>query len=110
MRPKWGLKMNSVPSAEMVGSLPARPDAAAVMKPVTIKVSIVEDDAKLRETLVRYFTGQSGFRCVKAYPNAEDALADIPKNLPDVVLMDINLPGMSGIECVSAPAAGRCRH
>ena len=37
---------------------------------------------------------------MKAYPNAEDALANIPQNLPDVVLMDINLPGMSGIECV----------
>ena len=65
-----------------------------------IKVSIVEDDAKLRETLVRYFAGQSGFRCLKAYPNAEAALADIPLHPPDVVLMDINLPGMSGIDCV----------
>ena len=66
-----------------------------------IKVSIVEDDAKLRETLVRYFAGQPGFRCLKAYPNAEAALADIPQHPPDVALMDINLPGMSGIECVS---------
>jgi DNA-binding NarL/FixJ family response regulator len=65
-----------------------------------IKVSIVEDDAKLRETLVRYFAGQTGFRCLKAYPNAEAALADIPLHPPDVVLMDINLPGMSGIDCV----------
>jgi len=65
-----------------------------------IKVSIVEDDAKLRETLVRYFAGQPGFRCLKAYPNAEAALADIPQHPPDVALMDINLPGMSGIECV----------
>ena len=65
-----------------------------------IKVSIVEDDAKLRETLVRYLAGQPGFRCRKAYPNAETALADIPQHPPDVVLMDINLPGMNGIECV----------
>jgi DNA-binding NarL/FixJ family response regulator len=65
-----------------------------------IKVSIVEDDTMLRETLVRYFTGQAGFRCLNAYPNAESALEDIPKNPPDVVLMDINLPGMSGIDCV----------
>jgi DNA-binding NarL/FixJ family response regulator len=72
----------------------------ASLEPAMIKVSIVEDDAKLRETLVRYFAGQQGFRCVKAYPNAEDAIADILQNLPDVVLMDINLPGMSGIECV----------
>lgn len=65
-----------------------------------IKVSIVEDDTKLRETLVRYFTGQPGFRCLSAHPNAESALAEIPGNPPDVVLMDINLPGMSGIDCV----------
>lgn len=65
-----------------------------------IKVSIVEDDIKLRETLVRYITGQTGFRCICAYPDAESALVDIPLNPPDVVLMDINLPGMSGIECV----------
>jgi DNA-binding NarL/FixJ family response regulator len=98
---KSGLKMNSFARTELVGSLTAQPDAVALITPVTIKVSIVEDDAKLRETLVRYFAGQSSFRCVKAYPNAEDALADLPKNLPDVVLMDINLPGMNGIECVS---------
>jgi DNA-binding NarL/FixJ family response regulator len=66
-----------------------------------INVSLVEDDAKLRATLARYLTGQPGFRCVSTYPNAEAALADIPRVVPDVVLMDINLPGMSGIECVS---------
>ena len=66
-----------------------------------INVSIVEDDAKLRATLARYLTGQPGFRCASTYPNAEVALADIPRVCPDVVLMDINLPGMTGIECVS---------
>ena len=66
-----------------------------------INVSIVEDDAKLRATLARYLTGQPGFRCASTYPNAEVALADIPRVCPDVVLMDINLPGMSGIECVA---------
>jgi DNA-binding NarL/FixJ family response regulator len=65
-----------------------------------IKVSIVEDDAKLRETMSRYLAGQPGFQCLCTYPDAETALAEIPKNPPDVVLMDINLPGMSGIECV----------
>ena len=69
--------------------------------PAMIKVSIVEDDAKLRETMVRYFAGQAGFKCICTYPDAETALAEIPKNPPDVVLMDINLPGMSGIECVA---------
>jgi DNA-binding NarL/FixJ family response regulator len=66
-----------------------------------INVSIVEDDAKLRETLARYLAAQPGFHCASAYPNAEAALADIPRVRPHVVLMDINLPGMSGIECVA---------
>ena len=65
-----------------------------------IKVSIVEDDTRLREILVRYFAGQPDFTCLGAYPHAEAALAEIPLNPPDVVLMDINLPGMTGIECV----------
>jgi len=66
-----------------------------------IKVSVVEDDAKLRETMARYLGGQSGFKCLATYPDAESALADIPQNPPDVVLMDINLPGINGIECVT---------
>jgi DNA-binding NarL/FixJ family response regulator len=66
-----------------------------------INVAIVEDDAKLRETLKRYLTAQPGFRCASAYPNAELALSGLPHVLPDVVLMDINLPGMDGIECVA---------
>lgn len=65
-----------------------------------ITVSLVEDDTRLREILVRYFAGQPDFTCLCAYPDAEAALAEIPNNPPDVVLMDINLPGMSGIECV----------
>ena len=76
-------------------------DSGVLLSLPMIRVSIVEDDAKLRETLVRYFAGQAGFRCLKAYPNAEAALADLPQQPPDVVLMDIHLPGMSGIECVS---------
>jgi DNA-binding NarL/FixJ family response regulator len=87
--------MNVIDSIQPAVDLVTLPEAKM------LKVSIVEDDAKLRETLVRYFARQSSFRCVNAYPNAEVALADIPQNLPDVVLMDINLPGMSGIECVS---------
>jgi len=85
----------------VLDSVATRLEPVALLEPVMIKVSIVEDDAKLRETLVRYFAGQSGFRCVRAYANAEAALADLPLHLPDVVLMDINLPGMNGIECVS---------
>jgi RNA polymerase sigma factor (sigma-70 family) len=65
-----------------------------------ITVSIVEDSDKLRETLARVINRADGFRCVSHYANAEDALKDLPQAKPDVVLMDINLPGMNGVECV----------
>ena len=65
-----------------------------------ITVSIVEDNDKLRETLVRVLNRADGFRCVSQYANAEDALKDLPQAKPEVVLMDINLPGMNGVECV----------
>ena len=65
-----------------------------------ITVSIVEDNDKLRGTLARVLNRAEGVRCLSQYPNAEDALKDLPQNRPDVVLMDINLPGMNGVECV----------
>ena len=95
------VEMNLVPGITVVDSVTPRRESIASLERAMIKVSIVEDDARLRETVVRYFAGQSGFRCLKAYANAEDALTDIPAHLPDVVLMDINLPGMSGIEAVT---------
>ena len=64
-----------------------------------IRVSIVEDDEGLRDTLSRYVTTR-GFRCASAHSSAEDALRELPDIKPDVVLMDINLPRKSGIECV----------
>jgi len=67
---------------------------------MTITVSIVEDAAGVREGLVRLLDGSPGFRCVASYPNGETALAEIPAHPPDVVLMDIDLPGMNGVECV----------
>jgi DNA-binding NarL/FixJ family response regulator len=65
-----------------------------------ITISIVEDNDKLRGTLVKVIGRAEGFRFLTDYPNAEDALADLPKVKPEVVLMDINLPGMNGVECV----------
>ncbi|HUA38248.1 MAG TPA: response regulator transcription factor [Candidatus Sulfopaludibacter sp.] len=65
-----------------------------------ISVSIVEDNDKLRGTLARVINRADGFRCVSDYATAEDALKDLPQTRPDVVLMDINLPGMNGVECV----------
>jgi DNA-binding NarL/FixJ family response regulator len=68
---------------------------------MSINVSIVEDDTRFRESLEILIGGAEGFRCLGAYPNAEVALKEIPANWPEVLLMDINLPKMSGILCVS---------
>jgi DNA-binding NarL/FixJ family response regulator len=65
-----------------------------------IAVSIVEDDAGLRESICRFIQGSLGFQCLGEYASAEEALADVPTRPPAVVLMDINLPKMGGIECV----------
>jgi DNA-binding NarL/FixJ family response regulator len=70
------------------------------VKPTT--VAIVEDDARVRESLSLVISRAEGFAIAGTYPDAESALAGIPRLHPDVVLMDIRLPGMSGIECVRA--------
>ena len=67
---------------------------------MSLTVSIVEDNDKLRETLARALNRAEGFRCPSQYANAEDALKGLPKDPPNVVLMDINLPGMNGVDCV----------
>jgi DNA-binding NarL/FixJ family response regulator len=64
-----------------------------------IRVAIVEDDEKNRDNLIMLLEQSQDFRCVGAYPNAEIALEDIPNKSPEIVLMDINLPGIDGIEC-----------
>jgi DNA-binding NarL/FixJ family response regulator len=66
----------------------------------SIKVSIVDDEPDLRENIAGFIDDAKGFRCVSAYASAEEALAHLPQDQPDVVLMDINLGGMSGIDCV----------
>lgn len=67
---------------------------------VKIRVSIVEDDARVRSGLVQLINLSEGFQCVSHHANAELALTDLPAAKPDVVLMDINLPGVNGVECV----------
>ena len=67
---------------------------------MSISVSIVEDNEQLRNTLARVIGRAEGFRCVSHYGEAESALEGLPKDKPDVVLMDINLPGINGVECV----------
>ncbi|HZQ46375.1 MAG TPA: response regulator transcription factor [Verrucomicrobiae bacterium] len=64
------------------------------------KVSIVEDNEQLRSTLVKLINREAEYQCVSHYGDAESALAGLPNDKPDVVLMDINLPGINGVECV----------
>lgn len=65
-----------------------------------IHVAIVEDDHDIRQSLALIIDGTPGFVCQHAYQDCESALSGILDHRPDVVLMDINLPGMSGIEGV----------
>jgi DNA-binding NarL/FixJ family response regulator len=65
-----------------------------------ISVAIVEDDGPLRASLVGILQRAPECRCVGAFASAEEALPQIPALAPQVVLMDINLPGMDGVQCV----------
>ncbi|MGH7952082.1 MAG: response regulator transcription factor [Limisphaerales bacterium] len=65
-----------------------------------ITVSIVDDEADLREHIAGYLAAAGNIRCVSAYASAEEALEQLPRDRPDVILMDINLGEMDGIECV----------
>ena len=64
-----------------------------------LTVGIVEDDAVIRSSLSRLVGEAPGFKCVKACATGEDALRSFPEIKPQIVLMDVHLPGMSGIEC-----------
>jgi len=68
--------------------------------PATIKVAIVEDHHKFREALEFLLNHTSGYQCVGSFRSMEEALEKIRFNLPDVALVDIGLPGMSGVEGV----------
>jgi len=65
-----------------------------------ILVSIIEDHAPVRQIMAERIGQAPGMKLLRAYPDAESALEDLPRHPADVVLMDINLPGQCGIECV----------
>jgi DNA-binding NarL/FixJ family response regulator len=68
--------------------------------PAEIRVAIVEDERDIRECLTLLVNGTAGYTCTGSFRSMEEALEKIPQQLPDVVLSDIGLPGMSGIDGV----------
>lgn len=65
-----------------------------------INVSIIEDNAPVRLILTGWINSSEGFHCLSTYDSAENALEALPAEAPDILLVDINLPGINGIECV----------
>jgi DNA-binding NarL/FixJ family response regulator len=79
-----------------------KPIMAKDAKPqgMTIRVSFVEDDARARRIFADWLSHAADLQLVSRFADAESAIAALPREAPDVVLMDINLPGQSGIDCV----------
>ena len=67
---------------------------------MSISIAIVEDLDEVRNGLKSFLSLSEGFAVLDTFTTAEEALYDIPKLKPDIVIMDINLPGMNGIECI----------
>ena len=66
-----------------------------------IKIAIIEDSQVIRQSLETIVNQEPGFGCVCVCATGEEALERVPRHVPDVILMDIQLPGMSGIECTA---------
>jgi DNA-binding NarL/FixJ family response regulator len=86
-------KNTSESSSPMTAALASHDERA-------IAVSVVEDDPEARSLLESWLNRTQGFRCASAHPDAPSALAGLPEARPDIVLMDLNLPGGSGIDCI----------
>ena len=68
--------------------------------PENIRIAVVDDEKTVRDGLSMLLQGSTGYSCVATYASGEDALEGLPEVKPDVVLMDINLPGINGIQCM----------
>ena len=66
---------------------------------MAINISIVEDNQSIQHSLAQLINETSGYQCVAVYASGEEALKQIPSHVPQVILMDINLPGISGVDC-----------
>ena len=73
---------------------------ATIAQNMQVKVAIVDDDEGIRTSLAALIRRAPALKLAGDYPDAETALKEIPRHPPDVVLMDINLPGIKGVECV----------
>ena len=82
------------------GTIPSSQAAPSAQRIMT-SVAIVEDSTSMRKSLVELVNSARGYRCVCDCANAREALIEVPKHHPDVVLMDIHMPGESGIVCTA---------
>jgi len=79
---------------------PISPPPSSALPNSALKVAIIEDHREFRDYLVALIGGAEGFRCVGSFRSMEEALDKIGADLPDAVLVDIGLPGMSGVDGV----------
>jgi len=93
------MRLSDPSECETLKPMPSAGPAIAC-PPDSIKVAIVEDDRAIREGLAYLIQRSAGFQCVAACADAEEAVVGLLQKQPDVVLMDIQLPGMNGIECI----------
>jgi DNA-binding NarL/FixJ family response regulator len=92
-------KIMPPPSASLARTQPVAGHSAEALRKTPLKAALVEDQPKVRESWSRLINSFPDFRCVCTCASGEEALRIIPTHRPDVILMDIFLPRMSGIEC-----------